>query len=305
MLDRRSILASAATLLGTLPLAAQQSPVTVVASFSILGDLVRAIGGDRLAVKIIVGAGQDAHVYKPTPADAKTIAGAALIVVNGLGFDTFMERLVRSSASKSPVVDLSKGVSVLKEAKQAHGHDHGHKHGGNQDPHIWQSIGNVKQMVTTLADALAKVDPAGAATYAANLAAYRSKLDALETELKALVATVPDDRRLFATTHDAFAYLARDFGLKPLALQGISTNAEPSAADIARIIRQLKALKAPAVFLENITDPRKIERIAQDSGARVGGTLYSDSLSLADGPVPTYIDLMRHNIMTLVKALKP
>lgn len=314
MTTRRSLFVYSAGLMmglatGT-PLFAQAAPpaLSVVASFSILADLARQIGGERVKVETIVGPNQDAHVFKPSPADAAKLTGAGLIAVVGLGYDSFMGRLARSAASKAPLVTLSTGIKPLKQAGSGHSHDHGHGHAhgkAGEDPHVWQSITNVRQMVTTLARALAAADPAGAATYDKNLATYLGRLEALDAELRAMLASLPADRREFATTHDAFGYLARDYGLTIRSLQGISTDSEPSAADLARIIRQLKASKTPAVFLENVTDPRKMQRIAAESSARIGGTLYSDSLSLADGPVPTYIDLMRHNVSTIVAALKP
>ena len=173
------------------------------------------------------------------------------------------------------------------------------------DPHVWQSLANARAIVTALATGMSMADPAGKPVYDANLAAYISRIDALDAEFRPRFAALPQDRRSFATMHDAFRYLARDYGLTSHALQGISTHAQPSAGDLARIIRQLKALKTPAVFLENVTDSRAIDRIARETGAKVGGTLYSDALSLADGPAPSYIGLMRHNLSRMAEALVP
>jgi len=307
---RRDLIASALLglfcLSGSSPAGAQTTPapLQVVASFSILADLVRQIGGERVAVTSLVPANQDAHVFQASPAEARKLVGAALVVVNGLGFDPFMDRLIAASGRKITPIVVSRGITPLKAgAHDGHaGHDHGKP---AHDPHAWQSVANVRLYVQAIAAALSAVDPSGAAIYAAKAEAYRLRLDALETEIRAGIAAIPAERRALATTHDAFAYFAAAYGVKFLALQGISSDAEPSAADLARIIRQVKALKTPAVFLENVIDPRKAERIARESGAKIGGTLYSDSLSLENGPAPTYIDLMRHNLKQLTDALKP
>jgi len=283
-----------------------EAPLPIVASFSILADITRQVGGARVAVTSIVGPNQDAHVFQPSPADARKLAAARLVIVNGLGFDAFMDRLVKASGAKLTPVVASAAITPLKAgAEKGHkGHDHGHASSAS-DPHAWQSVANAKAYARSIAAALTAVDPAGKTAYDANLAAYLAKLDALDADIRAAVATIPADRRAVATTHDAFGYFAADYGVRFLALQGISSDAEPSAADLARIIRQVKSLKAPAVFLENVIDPRKAERIARETGAKIGGTLYSDSLSVENGPATTYIDLMRHNARQLTEALKP
>jgi zinc/manganese transport system substrate-binding protein len=178
------------------------------------------------------------------------------------------------------------------------GHDH-----GALDPHAWQSVGNVKLYVANIRDGLIAADPAGKADYEANAAAYLAKLDALDREVKAAVAAIPRDRRKIITSHDAFGYFEKAYGVSFIAPQGVSTEAEASAKDVARIIQQIRRDKIPAVFLENVSDPRLIERIAKESGAKVGGRLYSDALSGEGGPAGTYIDMMRHNIRALSAAL--
>jgi zinc/manganese transport system substrate-binding protein len=297
MLNRRSVLLGLVAGVA-LPLPAfAQEKLPVVASFSILGDFVREIGGERVAVTTLVGPDGDAHVYSPTPADAKTVAGAKLVVVNGLKFEGWLTRLVKSSGTKATVATATTGITPLKMAD-----DHGHGHGG-EDPHAWQSVANAKLYVGNVRDALIAADPAGKATYEANAAAYQTKLDALEAEIKAAVARIPADRRKAITSHDAFGYFVKAYGIAFIAPQGVSTEAEASAKDVARIIRQIKAEKVPAVFLENITNPRLAEQIARESGAKIGGRLYSDALSGADGPAGTYIAMMKHNISQIEKAL--
>lgn len=297
MLNRRSVLLglSAGVALPLQALAQEKLPV--VASFSILGDFVREIGGERVSVALLVGPDGDAHVYSPTPADAKTVAGAKLVVVNGLKFEGWLTRLVKSSGTKATVATATTGITPLKMAD-----DHGHGHGG-EDPHAWQSVANARLYVGNVRDALVAADPAGKATYEANATAYLAKLDALESEIKATVARIPADRRKAITSHDAFGYFAKAYGIEFIAPQGVSTEAEASAKDVARIIRQIKAQKVPAVFLENITNPRLAEQIARESGAKIGGRLYSDALSAESGPAGTYIAMMKHNISQIEKAL--
>jgi zinc/manganese transport system substrate-binding protein len=297
MLNRRSaLLGLAAGVALPFPAFAQEK-LPVVASFSILGDFVREVGGERVALALLVGPDGDAHVYSPTPADAKTVAGAKLVVVNGLKFEGWLTRLIKSSGTKATVATATTGITPLKMVD-----DHGHGHGG-EDPHAWQSVANARLYVANVRDALIAADPAGKATYEANAAAYQTKLDALEAEIKAAVARIPADRRKAITSHDAFGYFAKAYGIEFIAPQGVSTEAEASAKDVARIIRQIKAQKVPAVFLENITNPRLAEQIARESGARIGGRLYSDALSAADGPAGTYIAMMKHNISQIEKAL--
>ncbi|KRE24686.1 metal ABC transporter substrate-binding protein [Bosea sp. Root483D1] len=297
MLNRRSVvLGLAAGAVLPLPAFAQEK-LSVVASFSILGDFVREIGGERVAVTLLVGPDGDAHVYSPTPADAKTVAGAKLVVVNGLKFEGWLTRLIKSSGTKATIATATTGITPLKLAD-----DHGHGHGG-EDPHAWQSVANARLYVGNVRDALIAADSAGKAAYEANATAYLAKLDGLESEIKATVARIPADRRKAITSHDAFGYFVKAYGVAFIAPQGVSTEAEASAKDVARIIRQIKAEKVPAVFLENITNPRLAEQIARESGAKIGGRLYSDALSAADGPAGTYIAMMKHNISQIEKAL--
>ncbi|MBX9909882.1 MAG: metal ABC transporter substrate-binding protein [Beijerinckiaceae bacterium] len=306
MLNRRDLIAGAVAGLtvASLPALAQEK-LAVVASFSILGDFVQRIGGERIALTTLVGPDGDAHVYSPTAADAKVMAAAKLVIVNGLNFEGWMTRLVKSSVAKAPVIAAAGKVTPLKEAGgHNHGHSHGHGHGhGGADPHAWQDVGNAKLYVAAIRDALVAADPAGKAVYEANADAYLTELTALDADLRAAVQRIPADRRKAITSHDAFAYFEKAYGLDFVSPQGVSTEAEASAKDVARIIRQMKAQKIPAVFLENITNPRLIEQIARETGAKIGGRLYSDALSAQDGPAGTYIAMMKHNISQIEKAL--
>jgi zinc/manganese transport system substrate-binding protein len=270
--------------------ASAQERLNVVASFSILGDFVSNVGGDRVSVTTLVGPDGDAHVYTPAPADARKVADAKLVIVNGLDFEGWLSRLVKSSGKKATIVIATKGIAPRKL-------------GSHADPHAWQSVAHAKKYIANIRDALAAADPAGAEIYRANAENYLAKLDALDGEVRAGVAQIPQDRRKVISTHDAFGYLAAAYGIEFVAPLGVSTESEASARDIARIITQIRTQKIPAVFLENISDSRLIRRISAETGAKVGGTLYSDSLTGEKGDAPTYIDMVRHNIKTLTSAL--
>ena len=265
-------------------------PLNVVASFSILGDFVRTIGGDHVNVTTLVGPDSDVHVYTPAPSDAKRIADAKLVIVNGLGLEGWMPRLVQSAGSKATIVTASAGIAPLKLGSAA-------------DPHAWQSVPNAKVYVTDIANALVAADPDDAELFRTQAKTYLETLEALDREVRDAVAKIPAERRKVISTHDAFGYFAAEYGVQFIAPLGVSTETEPSARDIAGIIGQIKAQKIPAVFLENISDDRLIRRIAAETGAKVGGTLISDGLTGEKGLAPTYIDMVRHNIKALTRAL--
>ena len=268
-----------------------QEKLNAVASFSILGDLVNNVGGDRLAVGTLVGPNGNAHTYSPSPADARKLAGANIVFVNGLGFEGWLERLIAASGAKAPVGVVSKGIRPRERADE-----HGH---GAIDPHAWQSVANVKVYVANIRDALVAADPAAKAIYDANAASYLAKLDALEQDVRNVVARIPADQRRVITSHNAFGYFEDAYGIRFSAPQGVATDAEASAKDVAAIIRQIKQQKAAGVFLENVTDPRLVRQIASETGTKVGGTLYSDALTERSGDAPSYIDLIRHNVKQL------
>jgi zinc/manganese transport system substrate-binding protein len=296
-----ALAAAVAVLWASAPTSAQDK-VRVLATFSILGDFVKNVGGDRVEVATLVGPNSDAHVYSPAPADAKKIVAAKVVITNGLGFEGWMGRLVKASGTKAAPVVATKGIKARQQAAQGHGHSHGHSH-GTIDAHAWQSIANAKIYVANIRAALIAADPAGKAAYEANAAAYLEKLDVLDKEVREAVAAIPKDRRRIITSHDAFGYFQDAYGIAFIAPQGVSTESEASARDVARIISQIKKQKIPAVFLENVTDPRLVQRIAAESGAKIGGKLYSDALTDEKGDAPTYIDMMRFNLKQLVPAL--
>jgi zinc/manganese transport system substrate-binding protein len=273
---------------------AAESKIPVVASFSILGDFAKTIGGDRVEVTTLVGPNGDAHVYQPSPNDAKNLHAAKLILVNGLKLEGWIDRLIKASGSTAPIIVATKGIEPLQMKEEGR---------IGLDPHAWQRVANAKIYCTNIRDGLIAIDPADAAIFQANTKAYLEKLDSLETLVKTEIDKIPQNRRAIITTHDAFGYFGKAYGFSFIAPQGVSTEAEPSAKDLAKIIRQIKTEKIPAVFLENISDPRAGQRIADESGAKLGGTLYSDALSPPDGPASTYIDMVEHNVAELGKAL--
>ena len=291
------------TLLSVSGAALAGDQVDVVASFSILGEITQRIGGDRVKVHTLVGPDADAHVYQPTPTDAKTLAKARLVIVNGFGFEGWIDRLIKSSGYRGKSVIASTGIQILKRTGMPEEHDH-HDHAGDVDPHAWQDLSNAARYVDNIAQALIEVDLAGKPTYQENARKFQQEIEALDSEIRQSFRGIPDERRKVVTTHDAFGYFSRAYGISFIAPVGLNTDAEPSAADVGRIIKQIRRDRIPAVFMESVSDPRLLERIRKESGARIGGTLYSDALSKAGGPASTYLDMMRHNARTLVAALK-
>jgi zinc/manganese transport system substrate-binding protein len=285
--------------------AAAQEKLPVVASFSILGDFVKNVGGERVEVDLLVGPEGDAHVYQPSPADAKKLAAAKVIFINGFKFEGWMDRLIKASGTKANVVVATKGIIPREKANEndkGSKSGHSHEHAG-VDPHAWQSIANAKVYVANIRDALIAADPSGKSIYEKNAADYLAKLARLESEIKEGIAKIPAERRKIITTHDAFGYFGAAYGFEFIAPQGVSTESEASARDVAKIIRQIRAQKIPAIFVENISDPRLMQRIADETKTKIGGKVYSDSLSPTGGPASTYIDMMRNNIRQFSAAL--
>jgi zinc/manganese transport system substrate-binding protein len=266
-----------------------------VATFSILGDLVRNVGGERVELATLVGPNGDVHVYAPTPGDVKRIAAANIVFVNGLGLEGWIDRLIAASATRAPVVVASRGIGPRSGARS--------QDQAVSDPHAWQSVANGKLYVGNIRDALIAVDAAGKAIFEANATTYLAKLDALDGEIKAAIAAIPPARRKVITAHRAFDYFGDAYGIAFIAPEGLSTEAEPSARDVAKLIEQIRRENVPALFLENVADSRLLERIAAETGVRIGGKLYSDALSPPDGPAATYIAMMRSNVRELTRAL--
>lgn len=283
----------------------------VVATFTVLADMVGAVGGERVELTTLVGPDGDAHVYEPTPADARALARADLVVTNGHGFEGWIDRLVKASGYKGPRVVASDGVTPLAaEEERAPGtqgaavqaHAHGHN-GDEHDPHAWQDLANGRVYVANIARALVGADAANAGEYRSRAKAYDRELAALDRDIRRLLAAAPVDRRKVITSHDAFRYFGRAYGVAFHAPVGLSTESEPSAGELAALVRQMKQEGIRALFMENISNPKLIEQLAREAGAVVGGTLYSDSLSGPDGPAATYLDMFRHNVGEIAKAV--
>jgi len=285
-------------LLMTCGTARAEKTVKVVASISILGDMVKNIGGDRVEVTTLAGADVDAHAYEPTPATAMSVSKADLVVVNGLGLEGWMDRLIKASGYKGTVVVATTGIKPRKMKEEGKGHQE------VADPHAWQDIDDGRLYVATIAKALISIDPEGATTYTTLAEAYTKKLINLNAWVKSEFSAIPQEKRRMITSHDAFGYLGGAYEIDILSPMGFSTESEPSAGEVKKLIRQIRKEKITAVFVENVSDPRMIEQIAKESGVTIGGELYSDALSKADGPAPTYIDMFKNNVSKIVAAMK-
>jgi zinc/manganese transport system substrate-binding protein len=284
-----------------------EAKIKVVASFSILADLTANVGGEKIELTSIVKPGSDAHVYEPKPDDVKAVAAADVVIVNGLGFEGWQQRLIEASGFKKSLVTAAEGIRARElehEAghqehdEEAHAHDH-----QDHDPHAWQNVANAQVYVANIARGLCAADMVNCDYYEGNAKVYTERLVTLDSEIKSAINTIPEQNRTIITSHDAFGYLAEAYGLDFLAPEGISTDAEASAKDVAQLIVQVREKNAKALFVENISDPRLLEQIASETGLQPGGTLYSDALSRSDGPASTYIDMMRHNIKTITSAI--
>ena len=281
----------------------------VVATFSLLADIVAQVGGDRVLVSSLVPAGDDMHIFEPGPNHARQLAEAGLVVGNGLGFEGWIDRLVRSSGYRGPVLLASRGVEPLRDAqdagkrRHAHGDAAGEPPGGAVDPHAWQSVPNMKRYVGNIADGLCERRPAGCGEFRANAERYAARLDLLDRDIRAMLAPIPVARRKVITSHRAFGYYAREYGVDFLAPVGLGTGAEPSAAAVGRLIRQIREQKVTAFFVEGISDSRLIDRIRAETGGATPGTLFSDSLSAPEGPAASYEAMMRFNTAAITAAL--
>ena len=273
---------------------AADGKLEVVASFSILGDIVKNVGGERVEVTTLVGPDGDAHVFEPTPADARAVAAADVVFVNGLGLEGWMERLIQSSDYKGPIVAASEGVKSRTMEEEG---------ATIADPHAWQDLGNGRIYVANVAAGLAAADPRGAEAYRAAAAAYGAEIAAKDEWVRAELTAVPAGQRRIITSHDAFGYFGAAYGVSFLAPVGVSTEAEPSAAGMARLIKQMRSEGIKVVFFENMTSPKLVATLAGEAGARVGGTLFSDALSPPGGPADSYLKMFDNNLPQLKAAM--
>ena len=333
MTSLRSTLKSATALAAftlSFPMASwAEEPIPVVATFSILGDMVERIGGEHIALTTLVGPDGDSHVYQPTPKAARSVAEPDVLFLNGLDFEGWLERLAEAASFDGAMVVATNGVvpiafddlDDLDDEKHDDHDDHdehddhddhddekhddhaGHDHGAF-DPHAWQSLENAVIYANNIAAGLAQADPENAGDYYANRAAFVAEVEMLSADIEAMMKSLPADKRTVVTPHDAFGYFAATYDLTFVAPQGMSTESEVSAGDVAALITQIREESISAVFIESITDNRMMEQIANETGATIGGTLYSDALSAKSGPASTYLDMMRHNATTLFDALE-
>lgn len=271
--------------------------IPVLASFSILGDIVAQVGGDRIAVGTLVGPDQDAHVYQPTPDDIKKVTRARLIVVNGLGFEGWLDRLAHSANYKGEIVVASAGIQA-RELQEPGDHTE------HTDPHAWQNPLNVAVYAGNIVRALSRLDPAGAAVYQRNGDAYIAALKQLDGWAATQIGAIPAAKRRIITSHDAFHYFGAHYGIEFIAPQGMSTDSEPSAKEVAGMIRQMKKERIKAVFIENMTSPKLLQQISREAGVEAGGKLYSDALSAPGGVASDYLDMMRYNVGQILTGLR-
>lgn len=284
---------------------AQEAKLSVVATFSIIGDFANEVGGERIQLKTLVGPNGDSHVYEPKPSDAMALARADVVLANGLNFEGFLARLIEASGTTA-IVEVTNGIDVLQDPTGGHYHfvdGQAVFHAEPNNPHAWQSIEAAKVYVRNIATAFCAADAEGCTTYEANAAAYSEELNTLDSEVRAAIAVIPEDQRTVVVAHNAYQYFERDYGLHFLSPVGVSTESEASAADVAGLIREIRDQHASAVFAENISDSRLVEQIASEAGLTLGGILYSDALSEPDGPAPTYVELMRSNVSTITSAI--
>ncbi len=300
---------AALLLLGAVPGARAQ--IDVVASFSILGDMARQIAGERARVTVLVGPDSDAHSYQPTPADARAVARAGLVVVNGFGFEGWLDRLIRASGYKGKVAVAASGVTTLTMTAE----DEDERPGARKqrevlrpkqvtDPHAWQDLANGRRYVANIAAALSDADPAGTEHYRRRADTYAAEIDRLDAEVRRAIRAIDPARRKIITAHDAFGYFGAAYGVTLLAPVGISTETEPSAGAVARLIQQMRREGIKVVFVENMTDPRLVQQIAREAGGRLGGTLYADALSKPGGPADSYLKMFRHNLGLMTAAMR-
>jgi zinc/manganese transport system substrate-binding protein len=275
----------------------------VVATFTILADMVANVGGDRVEITTLVGPDSDAHVFSPTPADARAIAASSLVFVNGLGLEGWIDKLIAASGYRGPVVVASAGMQTIaadmsRDARTRHTH-------GEFDPHGWQSPVQAQRYVSNIADALVSADPSHADAYRARAASYTETLHQLDLQARQKLGTVPAADRRVISGHVSFGYFAQAYGVQFFSPRGMSTESEASAKEVALLSRQIRSERIRAVFVENISDRRLVEQLARESGATIGGVLFSDALSAKDPRARTYVDMMRHNVDEVARALAP
>jgi zinc/manganese transport system substrate-binding protein len=284
-----------------------ETKLKAVASFSIIADLVENIGGEHIAVQTIVAVNQDAHLFQPSPQDVEKLATADIIFINGLNFEGWISKMISNSGTKGVVVTTTMGVKPrylnYSHGHEHHHHGHGHHDHGIIDPHAWQSLANIKIYVHNIKEALQKIDPINADDYEKNASNYLEQIKQLEEEVKSEIALIPANNKKVISSHDAFGYFADEYGIEFLAAASLGAEQQASAKTVANLIEQIRADKVKALFVENVSDPRLLKQIENDSKAVIGGKLYSDALSGKEEPASTYINMFRYNVKTIASAL--
>jgi len=285
--------------LGATPAGAAEKP-KVVATFSVLGDMIGRIAGDKVELTTIVGGDADCELYQPTAADARAVANANLFVMNGLNprFEPWAEPLLKRAAFRGTKLVASQGATVIIDDRPR-----GAVKGQQVDQHAWHDPANGLVYVANIAEGLSRLDPPNAALYRAQAERYAQEIRALDGWARSELAAIPSSKRRFITSHDGFEYLARAYDIEMTPARGMVNDTDPSAEDIARLIQQIRTTKVKAIFIENMNDPRLIKRVAREAGASIGGTLYSDALSKPGGNADTYLKMVRHNVATLKAAM--
>ncbi len=282
------------TLFFVTPTIANANKIKVVASFSILADMVKEVAGDKVEIKTLVGINGDPHAFEPTPADVKSISNADLIIVNGLNFEVWIPRLIEVSGYKGLLVVATNGITTLLSQDKNY----------PIDPHAWQSLPNGKIYIKNICDGLIKADPSNAKIYLANANAYKKKLDNLDRWARQKIAPIPAQKRKAITSHNAFQYLAQTYKIELIAPLGLNTVSDTNAGVMADLINQIRTKKVRLVFIENRFDPRLIKQLEYDGNAYLGGTLYADSLSSAGGPAANYLEMFKNNVAVLTEGMR-
>ncbi len=283
---------------------AGEEKLRVASLSSVLTDLAMQVGGEQVEIIPILPAGVDPHLYEPTPGDIRKMTEADMILANGLGFETYLDKLRQSVGSKVNVVvvgDFMENPLRAEECAADHDHDHGHHH-GDTDPHWWHSVGNAKQAVGVLRDTFAKADPENSERFNANANRILESMNELERWIRVELASLPKDKRVLVTSHDALGYFARDYEFVVLPVYGISTSEQPSSQKVRNLIDSIRARKVNSIFAESLENPRVLQEIMRETGAKLGGALYTDGLGHTEAI--TYDAMMRHNVKTIVSGLQ-
>jgi ABC-type Zn uptake system ZnuABC Zn-binding protein ZnuA len=272
----------------------QRNKPLVVATTTIIADITQQIAGDRVEIFCIMPVGGDPHIYQPVPGDARQIARSDLVLLNGLQLEGWLTELARHAGGSRPMIAVTEGIVPLQDEARH----------GEPDPHAWFDVRNMHYYVDNIVRGLSMIDSDGEAEYRERADEYKRKLDELDAWVRERIESLPDNRRILITSHDAFRYFGEAYGIRVMALQGISTEAQPQTRDVVELVRAIREYSIPAVFIETSVNPKMLEQIARDAGARIGGELFSDSLGHPDHEGGTYLGMVMYNVSTFVEAMK-